>query len=327
VAARQSVPVIGPQIPRAEVGSTGESWFSPRRFSLSVGYRYQHSHRHFIGTKEQVDRAEQRTEVNNRIHILDFAGTYEVNNQFSLSLSVPIFFAKRYSQRTPDQVTHGYGIGDISIVGRKWLFRNPSESRQNISVGFGIKLPTGRYDVTDTVNTPAGPSTRVIDQSIQPGDGGFGLIAEFQAYKAIKSTRLFASGVYLSNPRGTNGVPTGRSRPSEAIMSVADQYLYRAGAVAPLPKFHSFAWTVGIRGEGVPSRDLIGDSKGFRRPGYAISLEPGLIFSKGKQSWSFSVPVALRRDRTRSVPDLLDNRHGDAAFADYIILVGYSRHF
>jgi hypothetical protein len=327
VAARQSVPVIGPQIPREEVGSTGESWLSPRRFQLSVGYRYQHSHRHFIGTEEQLERAEQMTEVNNRIHIVDFAGTYEVNNQISLSLSVPIFFAKRYSQRTPDQVTHGYGIGDISIVGRKWLFRNPSESRQNISVGFGVKLPTGRYDVTDTVNTPAGPSTRVIDQSIQPGDGGFGLIAEFQAYKAIKSTRLFASGVYLANPRGTNGVPTGRSRPSEAIMSVADQYLYRVGAVAPLPKFRNLAWTVGIRGEGVPSRDLIGDSLGFRRPGYAISLEPGLIFTKGKQSWSFSVPVALRRDRTRSVPDILDNRHGDAAFADYIILVGYSRHF
>lgn len=327
MAARQSVPVIGPQIPRGETNPSGESWLSPRRFQLSVGYRYQHSHRHFVGTEEQLERAEQRTEVNNRIHILDVAGTYEVNSQLSVSMSVPLFFAKRYNQRTPDQVTHGYGIGDISIVARRWLFRNPNEARQNVAVGFGVKLPTGRYDVTDTVNTPTGPVTRVIDQSIQPGDGGFGLIAEFQAYKAIKSMRLFASGVYLSNPRGTNGVRTGRSRPSEAIMSVADQYLYRAGAVAPFPKVRSLAWTVSVRGEGLPSRDLIGDSSGFRRPGYAVSLEPGLIFTKGSQSWSFSVPVAVRRNRTRSVPDILDNRHGDAAFADYIILVGYSRHF
>jgi hypothetical protein len=327
VAARQSVPVIGPQTVRPEVTPRGESWFSPRRWQVSVGYRYQHSHRHFIGTEEQVDRAEERTEVNNRIHIFDVAGTYEVNQRVNIGFSVPILVAKRYTERTPELATHSTGIGDISVIGRMWLFRNPNESRQNISVGFGIKFPTGESGATDTINTPAGPVTRVVDQSIQPGDGGYGMVAEFQAYKAIKNIRLFASGVYLSNPQNTNGVPTGRSRPSEAIMSIADQYLYRVGAVAPLPKFNSVAWTLSVRGEGIPSRDIIGDSDGFRRPGYAISLEPGLIYSKGKQSWSFSVPVALHRNRTRSVADIRDNRHGDAAFADYLILVSYSRHF
>src|SRR5262249_57573937 len=111
--------------------------------------------------------------------------------------------------------------------------------------------------------TPQGPVKRVVDQSIQPGDGGYGIVADFQAYKSIKRTTLYASGLYLANPRNTNGVPTGRSRPSEAIMSVADQYVYRAGAVLPLPKTTSLVWSIGVRGEGVPSRDLIGDSDGF----------------------------------------------------------------
>jgi len=330
VASRQGVCVTGPHTPDAmwdSGSSSGESWLSPRRWQLSVDYRYFHSHRHFVGTEEQHERAAQRTEVNNKTHILNVAGTYEVNSRFNLTLSVPIFFSERFVQRTPDQVSHANGIGDISVVGRMWLLRNPNESRQNVSVGFGMKLPTGRSGVIDTVNTPQGPVTRVVDQSIQPGDGGYGMVMDFQAYKAIKRTTLYASGLYLLNPRNTNGVLTGRSRPSEAVMSVADQYVYRAGAILPFPKVSSLVWSLGIRGEGVPSTDLIGKSDGFRRPGYITSVDPGLIFTRGKDRWYVNVPVAVRRNRTRSVPDIRENRHGDAAFADYTIMVGYSRRF
>jgi hypothetical protein len=276
---------------------------------------------------EQVQRATQRTEVNNIVHIMSVSATYEVNPRFNLALSAPIFFSRRFNERTPDQVTHADGLGDITLIGRTWLFRNNNESRQNIAVGFGIKLPTGRDNVTDTVNTPTGPVTRVVDQSIQPGDGGYGLVADMQAYKAIKRVTLYASGSYLSNPRNINGVKTGRNRPSEAIMSVADQYAYRAGAIAPFPKLNTLVWSLGLRGEGVPSRDLIGDSDGFRRPGYILSVDPGIIYTKGKNRWTFNAPIPFRRVRTRSVPDIRDNAHGDAAFADYTLLVGYSRHF
>jgi hypothetical protein len=37
--------------------------------------------------------------------------------------------------------------------------------------------------------------------------------------------------------------------------------------------------------------------------------------------------VALERNRRRSVPDIADGRHGDAAFADNLLLIGYSRRF
>src|SRR2546423_1407658 len=308
--------------------SAGESWLSPRRWEDEVDYRYFHSHRHFIGAEEQKIRALNRSEVNNIVHLMNVAATYEVNPRFSLSLSAPFYFSQRYGQSTPDNRTHAYGIGDITLVGHTWLFHNPSESRQNIAVGFGIKLPTGAYDVTNTTTSASGVTTaRAVDQSIHPGDGGYGIIADFQAYKAVKRVTLYASGSYLSNPRGTNGVQTGRSRPSEAIMSVADQYAYRAGGIAPFPKMNTLVWSLGIRGEGVPSKDLIGSSEGFRRPGYILSVDPGLIYTKGHNRWTFNAPIPFRRVRTRSVPDILDNRHGDAAFADYTIMVSYSRHF
>jgi hypothetical protein len=307
--------------------SKGESWLSPRRFEIQVDYRYFHSHRHFVGDEEQKHRETEHTEVNNMVHIFNVSATYEVNQRFTVSLNTPILISRRFSERTPEVITHAYGLGDITLVGRTWLLPNPSESRQNIAVGFGIKLPTGAFGETNTIDTPTGPVTRVVDQSIQPGDGGYGIVAEFQAYKSVKRMTLYSSGSYLANPRGNNGVLTGRSRPSEAIMSVADQYVYRAGAVVPFPKLNTLVWSLGIRGEGVPSTDLFGDSDGFRRPGYILSVDPGLIFTSSKNRWTINVPLPFRRVRTRSVADIRDNGHGDAAFADYNIMVSYSRRF
>jgi hypothetical protein len=56
-----------------------------------------------------------------------------------------------------------------------------------------------------------------------------------------------------------------------------------------------------------------------------VDFEPGLIYSRGKQSFTVFGPVPFRRDRTRSYADKQTGGHGDAAFADYVLLVGYSR--
>jgi hypothetical protein len=76
--------------------------------------------------------------------------------------------------------------------------------------------------------------------------------------------------------------------------------------------------------EGVPASNLIGNDLGFRRPGFAISAEPGVIYSRGRNMVQFSVGKAIYRNRTRSVPDKILGTHGDAAFADYVWLASYS---
>jgi hypothetical protein len=276
---------------------------------------------------EQTIREQQHTQVNNYINLVDFAASYQINARWSASVSMPLLFAKRFNERTPDQVTHGTGIGDTNISARMWIIRPPTESRQNVSIGFGLKLPTGNPGQRDTVVTQAGSRTVVIDQSIQPGDGGVGFTLDAQAYKSTRFATFYGSGVYLFNPKDTNGVLTGRSRPSEAIMSVPDQYLYRFGGMTPAPKFRSVTLSMGIRGEGIPVRDAFGKSNGFRRPGVALSLDPGLIYTRGQDQWSFNTPVAVYRNRKKSVTDIMDGTWGDAAFADYVILVGYTHQF
>jgi hypothetical protein len=307
-------------------------------WQLSIGFRKQRSHRHFVGTVEQTDRALERTEVVNDIYLMDVGVTYNFTARSSMTVSVPIQHATRVNparfdsqgvQTRPEQLTHSIGIGDMSVGGRIWLLDPARENRprQNISFGFGVKLPTGDEGVTDTINTAAGPQTVVVDQSIQLGDGGWGWAAATDMYKRLGKMTLYGSGIYLFNPRNTNGVRTGRGRAAEAIMSVSDQYLARTGVIFAVPKTRRWTASIGGRIEGVPVRDAFGKSDGFRRPGYAISLEPGVNYARGKDFWSLTVPIAVERNRRPSVTDLRENRHGDAAFADYLIIVGYTRRF
>jgi hypothetical protein len=171
--------------------------------------------------------------------------------------------------------------------------------------------------------TPSATKT-TVDQSIQLGDAGTGFALDYLAYKSLpRGFTLFSTGVYLFNPRNTYTATT----PGARVLSVPDQYLIRGGVGYALPKLHGVALSLAGRDEGAPARDLIGREDGFRRPGYAVSIEPGIQFGRGRSLWSFSYAIAVRRDRTRSVQDVASGGHGDAAFADSVMLIAYSRSF
>lgn len=325
MAARQNVPVIGMQ---------RNPYLGKGQWQFYAGYRWQRSDRHFTGKHEEKQRETEHSEVINNIHLIDFAGTYAISQRLNVSLSLPIFLAERSNPIRSAGIivdraeTQARGIGDMSLTGRAWLFGTEKNPGQNVALGLGLKFPTGKYNVQDTFKTLTGSVVRSVDQSIQPGDGGWGVVLDVQAFKLLfGQVTLFGSGTYLINPQNTNGTLTGRGRPSEAVMSVADQYLARVGFAFPILPKHGLAASLAGRWEGVPVTDWFGASDGFRRPGYAVSLDPGLIYTRGAHTFSVNVPIALSRNRQRSVPDLRDGRHGDAAFADYLILLGYTRRF
>lgn len=325
--------------------SGGQGSWSARHWSLAVGYRYQHSFRHFVGTVEQTEREKQGTQVVNYLNLFDVSVTYKINPRWSLTVGMPFISAKRtynhqlfdvffHIPNAPDQVSYSNGIGDMSVSAQFWLLRPPTEGGHNVAFSFGATFPTGNYRVRDTVETVNGPQVVFVDQSIQLGSGGYGISLGTQAFQRIKKSVLYVSGSYLLTPQESNGTPnaslagvTRARNPLTATMSIPDQYLVDGGLAHPVPKIKGLAAKIGLRYEGVKVRDLIGGSLGFRRPGYALSVEPGFQFARGKDIWTFNVPIAVQRNRKRSVPDLIQGRAGDAAFADYLILVGYSRSF
>jgi hypothetical protein len=297
---------------------------APGKWTVSFGYRWQDSFRHFVGDVEQPQRVLQNTEQENKINLFDFSLSYRVSRRWSVNFSAPVMDADRINHRTSG-TTHSAGLGDMTFGAKFWVWRPPTESRQNIQVGFSLKVPTGKPDVVSAITgaaTPAAPTT--VDQSIQLGDAGVGLAVDYLAYKALPARfTLFSTGVYLLNPRNTYTATT----PGSRALSVPDQYLFRGGLAYAVPKFRGISVSVAVRDEGVPARDLIGREDGFRRPGYAVSIEPGMEFARGRNIWSFSYAIAARRDRTRSVQDVAARTHGDAAFADGVLIIGYSRSF
>ena len=58
-----------------------------------------------------------------------------------------------------------------------------------------------------------------------------------------------------------------------------------------------FTFSGGVRMEAIPSSDLIGGDRGFRRPGMVTSVEPVVSYTTKKANFYFSVPVAVKRNR------------------------------
>lgn len=299
--------------------------------NVSANYRYFKSFRHFRGSHEEPNRIKDGTEVINRQHGLDITVSYAFSERLYGLVSLPFQYNDRSSlyehNRTARHTSYSKGLGDMRVGTGYWLLSGEKAKKGNTAIGLGIKFPTGDYAATSTFYRGAEgtPTEMTVDQSIQLGDGGTGLIVDFQGLWNIGSTNFwYYDGFYMFNPKETNGTPTNRSRPNEAIMSVPDQFSLRTGLFHSFEKIHGLGASLGGRIEGIPVHDVIGGSEGFRRPGYIISVEPGVSYMRGNLTGTLNVPIALFRNRTQSVTDIEnstpDNEvHGDAAFADYLI--------
>lgn len=309
------------------------------QWQVGSTYRYFESYKHFRGKHEETERVENGTNVINNSHFLDLNVTYAFTNRFSVFASIPFVYNDRSSlyehNRKERYHTQSAGLADIRLAASYWVINPDKYHKGNVSVGLGFKLPTGDYDATDEFVTGENGETTVksVDQSIQPGDGGFGITFEVNGFHQIVGPlNVYGSGYYLMNPREDNGTPTYRSNKYEAIMSVPDQYLARVGLSYTAP-WYGLGASLGVRTEGVPVYDLVGGSDWFRRPGYAFSIEPGLSWNTPNFSFFVNVPVAMVRNRPQSVPDKQTTeetgvyKNGDAAFADYSLLTGVSWRF
>ena len=299
-------------------------------WELTVGYRHQFSYKHYVGDVEQTYRVQQGTQVMNKINLQDLNVTYQATSRVSLTLTVPLLFASRRSNSSY-YTTHAAGLGDTSVVAQGWLWHPRRARRGNISIGLGLQAPSGKDNVQNNVLTSAtatAPTLTTVDYSIQPGSGGWGMIFQWQAFRDVgRGTILYASGNYVATQGGTNNVlrsATALNQPLTAYNAIQDQYLLQGGVSRRIPAVKGLHVTFGPRVEGVPAANLMGNDLGFRRPGFAISAEPGVIYSRGRNMIQASVGKAVYRDRTRSVPDKMLGTHGDAAFADYVWLVSYS---
>ena len=293
----------------------GDGLLEKGDWQVNVAHRWLYSDRHFRGRIEEKHRQEQDTQVINNSHFLDVTITRALSRRLWLNLTLPFTEHDRSSlyehlgnnsgQRFHTQAG---GLGDVRLSGTWWVLDPETHHRGNFSIGIGVKAPTGDFKATDTFIRPSGPMLRYVDSSIQPGDGGWGATLELQGFMhLVGNLSGYANAFYLFNPR---------ERIRATNFSVPDAYMARTGIDWSVTRLPGLSVSLGGRIEGVPAEDVFGGSLGSRRPGYAISVEPGLSYARGRFFGTITVPIAVERNRVRTYGA---STTGDAAFADYTI--------
>jgi hypothetical protein len=304
-----------------------ENMTGNEKFIFNITNRYFEAKKSF-----REDKAFSDTLVTNKIFTMNISVLRILNNGWSIGLSVPIAANSRNNGADhmgafsyPKYTTRAFGLGDIRISAYKWLWKPVSGQKGNIQLGLGIKLPTGDYRYQDYfVRNDTTKILAPVDQAIQLGDGGTGITTEVSAFYSLgKMFNVYIQGYVLINPRDQNGVSNLKGRnptPSQivnntTVMSVPDQYSFRAGASMQTQKL---VLTAGLRYETVPENDLIGGNKGFRRVASIASVEPGLTYKmKGSQLFVYmGIPFKRKIEQNKQ------NDMTPAAFADWVVSFG-----
>lgn len=340
-------------------------------FQIGGGYRYFHSWRHFVGKEEQPERQthgggfdangkELGNAVNIYSHAFDLNISYGLSDRLQLNLAIPYVHNERSQVLTlanggkQRYSVYAQGLADIRVNAGYWVFDPQASTSGNLMVGLGIKTNSGSYTRMDDAPQSDGTTkTVMMDQAIQPGDGGVGFSVEVQGFTQLyKGIYGFVNGYYLFNPRESNG--SFKSNPSVVrdannnvlgtlegynVYASPDQYFTRAGLMTSVGKTKNITLSVAGRFEGIPAYDVFGGQVAYRRPGYVIAVEGGVSVRRGQHSLGVFIPYNFVKNRIQSAADRAsqDLRNsvitdasqkvhvqGDAAFADYSININYA---
>ena len=316
--------------------------FSTTDWQIDVTNRYFKTSRDFVGNRDV--KTPEKDVVHMHSYTTNFMIDRLMKNGWSMSLSFPISYNSRSATGehgglgTTRHITQSFGIGDTRFIVYKWLSKPRVQQQINIQIGLGIKLPTGDYRYQDYFYRKEDSAVLApVAFPLQLGDGGTGIITELNTFYVFsgRRTSLYGNFYYLINPREQNGVLTTSGRTPTTLQiktggyvtSVPDQYSMRAGANFI---FNKFILSAGLRDEGIPVYDLIGDSNGARRSGHNISVEPGILYKLKKTTIYAYIPVIISRKIKQTVPDKKATEitgtytlnHGQSP--NYLVFVGAS---
>ncbi|MEO7520826.1 MAG: hypothetical protein ABIW79_03315, partial [Gemmatimonas sp.] len=166
------------------------------------------------------------------------------------------------------------------------------------------------------------------DQTIQPGDGGWAILLQTQAFRQItEGLFTYASGSYMVSPKARSDVEW---FPNAGVYwSVPDVYSARVGAAASVLPDQGVTVSLGGRIDGIPVHDLLGggDDGTIKRSSYMIFADPGLSMTRGKGTFTVSMPYRLKVNRTKSLLEQRTNALNGGGFAKYLVFASYSRRF
>jgi len=159
--------------------------------SQFIGLRFQYSQYH----SQLVDDPTQFS--TNYYKSLELWGGVRLGKKLQLLAFVPYYFNKQVDD---DGTTTPRGLGDITIIGQYRIFRNTGATNnqdvidQQLWLGGGIKLPTGRFNAK-----PMDSTTTIADINAQIGTGSVDFLLNALYTISIGNTGISVSANYRIN--------------------------------------------------------------------------------------------------------------------------------
>ncbi len=295
-----------------------------------------YSHKHYVGTHPNPS-INPYGPFNKRTQF-DFRLFYGLTNRWELSLDVPVQFQSYdgfwpvygYSTTRVPVKTGADGFGDIVVSASRWMF-STEQSKGNVSLSFGLSIPTGNTDATSEVYGRTIP----VEWNVQPGGGSWGLVPTIRAFRNLRwGMTAYGAATYLITPRDTTGTPVFSPDlfygQTSVVNSSADQYFAESGLSFPSP-LRWISPTVAYVVSGVPRRDLIGGSDGFRRPATLEYVAPGFNLAIAGQVLTLGVPLLTYYNIKPPIqPNIFGNRVldvTDATIPGVMVSATYSFRF
>ena len=289
---------------------------STDKWMLDINNRYFETATAIMGTKNLGP-----DQVSSYLFTTSFSLTRLLSKGWSLSLGLPISSNTAQAPENLSGIKHSsyaFGIMDLRLTVYKWLLSTDVFRKGNIQFGLGVKFPTGNYHSIDYFYYSDNPEVKELEPlpaALQLGDGGTGITTQLNGYYIFnQAISVYGDFFYLISPMNTNGVaayppdlvflPPGQEaldkETTNNVNSVPDNYTLSAGANFT---FKRLVLTAGLRYEGAPAHDLVGQNDGLRRVGHIFSVEPGLQFKFKSSILYFSVSIPVDRATIQTVPD------------------------
>lgn len=259
---------------------------------------------------------------------LNFA--YAMSSRLSLAINVPYMYGT-LGRIYPDAKWHESatsGLGDMNATATYWIldpFRSP---RGNLALTLGVKAGTGRHDVRTDFYLANGKSVSFPnDDTMQPGDGTWGVIVQLQGYqRLLPRIAAYASGAYTINPKDNRSEvrqPTGALATEH--FAVPDVFGFRGGLAGTVSEAHRVLFSLGGRLDGTARSDLVDHNEsGFRRPAVVGYVEPGLTITRGAHALALSVPIRAWMNFRPAYVDIAKGRRGGGDLANHLLLASYT---
>lgn len=134
----------------------GTFYLQPGEWQVGASYRWFRADEQYQGTRLNPAVTRLRTNVISKLQLLDLGGTRQIDPQWSLSAGIPVTIYASSSRALPATVAGSprfvqstRGLGDISLIARRWILPVEQNKLGNFSLGIGLKLPTGDHQARD----------------------------------------------------------------------------------------------------------------------------------------------------------------------------------